>query len=91
MKINVQYPESAELDAERTLDGYTFTLDGRRFFEVTSTDRGVRVDSEATMGKRRYYYGKQVTLRFSRDHRPIVTSKGHPTKPLGYSEEDFEA
>ncbi len=89
MKIHVQYPEDAHLEWEKTERGYRFTLDGKRFFDLLSTDRGIRVDSEAPMGKRRYYYGEQATLRFGRKLKPIVTTKGHPTKPLGYSEEEF--
>ncbi len=90
MRIRVQYPKGARLSAAPMDGGLSFTLDGRRFFEVTITDRGVRVDSEATMGRRRYYYGNEVTLRFDRKSRPIVTAKGHPSKPIGFEEEIFD-
>ena len=90
MRIRVQYPRGTHLTASREDNGYSFTLDGRRFFEVTVTDRGVRVDSEATMGRRRYYYGEEVTLRFDRRSRPIVTARGRPSKPIGFEEEIFD-
>jgi len=90
VEIYVQYPKDAQLLSERSEDRYTFSLDGRRFFDVSVTERGVRVDSEATMGRRRYYYGGKVTLRFGRKYRPIVTTKGHPSKPIGYAESVFE-
>ncbi len=87
--IYVQYPKDARLSSMKKDGGYTFSLDGRRFFDVVITDRGVRVDSEATMGRRRYYYGEKVTLRFGRKHRPIVNTKGHPSKPIGFAENVF--
>ncbi len=90
MKIYVQYPPGIDLVSTAIDRGFRFTLDGRRFFQLVLTDRGARVDSEATMGKRRYYYGEQVTLRFDRKHRPIVTTKGHPSKPIGFDEKTFE-
>lgn len=90
VRLRVQYPKDAHLTASREGAGLSFTLDGRRFFEVTITDRGVRVDSEATMGRRRYYYGEEVTLRFDRRSRPIVTAKGRPSKPIGFEEEIFD-
>ena len=90
MRIRVQFQKDAKLVALQKDAGYSFTLDGRRFFEVTITDRGVRVDSEATMGRRRYYYGGEVTLRFDRRSRPLVTAKGHPSRPIGFKEEIFD-
>ena len=89
MKIFVQYPKDAQLTSQRTENGYAFTLDRRRFFKVVTTDRGLRIDSEARMGRRKYYYADAVTLRFGRERRPIVTAKGHPSKPLGFSEKEF--
>jgi len=89
VKIFVQYPRDAQLTSQRTEEGYAFTLDGRRFFRVLATDRGVRIDSEARMGRRKYYYADAVTLRFGRERQPIVMAKGHPTKPIGFEEEEF--
>ncbi len=90
MKIYVQYPRDAQLISTKTRDGCRFSIDGRRFFDVLLTERGARVDSEATMGRRRYYYGSQVTLRFGRKYEPIVTTKGHPSKPIGFAEQVFQ-
>ncbi len=89
MRIHVQYPDGAELHSTIETDWCSFTLDGRRSFDVVITDRGVRVDSEATMGRRRYYYADEVTLRFAKNFRPLVTAKGHPSKPIGFVESDF--
>jgi len=88
--VYVQYPKDSELLASEERGVRMFSLDGRRFFKVLVTDRGVRVDSEATMGRRRYYYAEELTLRFGRKHRPIVTAKGHPSKPIGFEEKPFE-
>ncbi len=90
MKIHVQYPKDASLRSTERDGGYSFSLDGRRFFEVLITDRGVRVDSEATMGRRRYYYAGEITLRFGKKYRPLVTAKGHPSRPIGFVEDVFE-
>lgn len=90
VKIYVQYPRDFQLVSAETQEGCRFSIDGKRFFDVTLTDRGLRVDSEATMGRRRYYYGSQVTLRFGRKLGPIVTTRGHPSKPIGFAEQVFQ-
>lgn len=90
MRVYVQYPRGDKLLSSEDRDTRMFSLDGRRFFKVIVTERGVRVDSEATMGRRRYYYGSELTLRFGRGKRPIVTAKGHPSKPIGFEEKSFE-
>jgi hypothetical protein len=89
VEIYVQCPKDIPLITQKRGEGRSFSLDGKRFFHVLVTDRGVRVDSEATMGKRRYYYAQRVTLRFDRKGRPIVTAKGHPSKPIGFIETVF--
>jgi hypothetical protein len=90
VRIYVQYPVGSELRTEETEQGRRFSLDGRRFFHALVTERGLRVDSQATMGRRRYYYGKEVTLRFGRKFRPLVTARGHPSPPVGFLEMEFE-
>ena len=90
MRVHVQYPREFRLLTSEDREVRMFSLDGRRFFKVLVTDRGVRVDSEATMGRRRYYYGDELTLRFGRKQRPLVTAKGHPSRPIGFEEKSFE-
>ena len=87
--IYVQYPKDTPLIPQMRGRSHSFSLDGRRFFHVLVTSGGVRVDSDATMGKRRYYYEEKVTLRFDRKGRPVTTAKGHPPKPVGFAETVF--